>query len=619
MPNQSSNDSQVNSSSQFYSELIEQIIEKYNQNKIRSKDQVYKLLVQGVKRETSEIFELCLSQEKEVIKNRLETERKKLKLTKTLNFLETIEEQWQRWLQDNQTQKKISSNAELIIKEKPENRLLTLVKITDFNQTNVISRNELKQLAQTLKTSENSTDLQQLGDGILEGLNSFKKLEPYLTNWIYDDNKLLGFEREKTNAWIFWSKKIDNSFLEELFKILGKSSSKKENTFANLGRILTDAELRIWVELIITLKYIQKGLISWFDQQPYNIKVGKKLSYGTLLDFAFIWFQLSKEIAKNNYFLKECCFQISLENLRIFAQRDDFPLYSGAFASFSGENLQNALQYFDEPLQQIGNTQEKARLLTLLGYSQRILGKYEQADSFHQQALNIANEANDKPCEIANLNHLARTYVKQKKYQEAISFSQRGLILAREIGDRLGQANSLISLGYAEVFYFSQLEMIDDEKYEKSINYLQEGLSLAQKLSDYQSQCFAYNSLGIAYFVSSQPASAITNLSKGLELAISSGDTYLQGLNYTYLAESYYSLEQLNKSVYYAFLGMYILEQISLNEWRRNAGLLTIIRGKIGEEKFQELLSKYRSDFVRVIGVDGYDYLLSLLEKYLQT
>ena len=611
---------EINSLSQSYSDLIEEIIEAYNQNKIRSKEQIYQTLVQGINKGTGEIFERCLNEKIATIKTRLETERKKLKLTRILKFLETIEQQWQRWLQENQTQDKINDYAQLIVNSEPENRLLTFLKIIDPNQNNNLSKNELKQLSKNLKLANSSTDVQQLSDGIVDGLNSFKLLEPHLTTWLYETNKSsLGFEREKENPWHFWSKKIENSLLKQVLEILGENSLTTQQIFHKLGEILTHSELRFWVELIITIQSLEKGLIVWFDQQPYNIKLGKKLSYGTLLDFAFIWFQVSKEIGKNSYKFSECCFQISLQNLRTFAQRDDFPLYSGVFASFSGKSLQNALQYFNEPLKQIERTQEKARLLTLLGYSQRILGNYQQANLFHQEALQIANEANDKPCEIANLNHLARTYVKQKNYQEAINFSQRALILAREIGDRLGQANSLISLGYGQVFSYSELEIIDNKKYEESINYLQEGLNLAQKLSDYQSQSFAYNSLGIAYFISSQPATAITNLLKGLELAFSSGDVYLQGLNYTYLAESHYALGQEEKAIYYSCLGMYLLDTIGTNEWRKNAGLLSILKGKIGDDSFQNLLGKYRADFIKIIGVDGYDYLPTLLVKYRQT
>ena len=66
-----------------------------------------------------------------------------------------------------------------------------------------------------------------------------------------------------------------------------------------------------------------------------------------------------------------------------------------------------------------------------------------------------------------------------------------------------------------------------------------------------------------------------------------SGDLYLQGLNLSYLAEAYYSSTDLQKAIYTGSVGMYLLEQISSPQWRQAAGLLTILRGQMGVEAFQ--------------------------------
>ena len=148
-----------------------------------------------------------------------------------------------------------------------------------------------------------------------------------------------------------------------------------------------------------------------------------------------------------------------LQILRTFTQRPYFPLYGGIFASFSGSYLRDALDYLDAPLRSTAGTQEKARILTLLGYSQRGLGRYDRSLNFHQQALEIARNAGDKTCEIANLNHLSRTYVQQQNYSEAINYSQRALIFSRQTGDKTGEANALVNLGYSEVMQAKQTEI----------------------------------------------------------------------------------------------------------------------------------------------------------------
>jgi hypothetical protein len=109
---------------------------------------------------------------------------------------------------------------------------------------------------------------------------------------------------------------------------------------------------------------------------------------------------------------------------------------------------------------------------------------------------------------------------------------------------------------------------------------------------------------------------AASYLETGVEAADFSGDFYLQGLNFAYLAEAYYGLNNLERAVGAGAVGMYLLEQIDCQEWRQPAGLLTILQGQMGVEAFQKLLEQQRAKIIAVIHVDGYDRLQQLLEQY---
>jgi tetratricopeptide (TPR) repeat protein len=274
------------------------------------------------------------------------------------------------------------------------------------------------------------------------------------------------------------------------------------------------------------------------------------------------------------------------------------------------------LEYLDQPLRQVPNTQSKARILTLLGYSQRALGEYTQSRQFHQWALEIARAAGDRPCEIASLNHLSRTSLVQQDYAAAIDDSQRALILARQTGDRLGEANALTNLGCSEVFQAQQENTLDSDQYERILDYLQRGLRLSEQEGDRPSQALAANSLGIAQVVSGQYEGAIDSLTQGFRIAQAIGDLYLQGINCTYLAEAYRGLGTTDKAIYTGCLGMYLLHQIQSHQWRQPAGVLSILYGQLGPEAFAAVLAQYRAQFLPQIGVDGYDYLPTLLADY---
>jgi tetratricopeptide (TPR) repeat protein len=618
-----------------YLELIDQIVQTTLKGKIRSKEQIFQMLVQGVSTGTGEIFERCLGDQLAATQRQVDIQTDEFKLAKAnriLRALQTIESEWQRWQEQNQSDDAIVAALQNIILAEPSNRLDAFLRVLDPNHPQSLNLDELKLASQALIRLANrrsepdlKAELLQIAEGIAQGLQSWNRLQEHLVSWIYEQSKgQLGFEGTSSGQpgpWGIWAKYSTSPHLHALFQALASNRSITE-----LAAQYSAIDLKAWVELAITLQLLQRGLVSWFDKLVYDSKVGSKLSISTFLAFAVIWSQLANGFNQSTALgssektrFANGSFFVTLQTLRTFAQRDYFPLYGGVYASFSPTQARDALIYLDEPLRQVDGTQEKARIVTLLAYSLRIQGNYDRANSLHQEVLEIARRGNDLPCEIANLNHLSRNCVAQKKYAEAVNYSQRALILSRQAGDRPGEANALANLGYSEVLQAQQLEQADPEIYQTAISYLQQGLKLSERLGDRQSQALCLSSLGIAYILLEQPQVALTYLEGAMQAAQFSGDLYLQGLNLVYLAEAYYHLQDTGKAVHTASIGMYLLEQISAREWRQAAGLLTILQGQLGTEAFQTTLRQHRTQILAVIGVDGYDHLPELLDKYLRS
>jgi tetratricopeptide (TPR) repeat protein len=615
-----------------YLSLIDEIVQITLKGKIRSKQQVYQMLAKEIAGGEGEIFERCLSDRMGAAKSEIDhptDELKQAKATRSLRAMQTIQGEWERFSVDNQVSAAISAATNAINRAEPHNRLAALLQAIDPNQAQALNLDQIQQLAKALQkqadgNSEENQDLPRLSLGLMEGIKSWQKLQEHLVSWIYEQNRgSIGFGSapEQSGPWGLWANQVNSPFPKALFQTLALNQSVGELAAKQ------HPDLGGFVELAVILQCLQRGLVNWFDQLVYDSKITEKLSISTYLTFAFIWSQLASGFNSSaNKQFANGCFQVTLQILRNFAQRNYFPLYGGIFASFSGKTLRSTLDYLDEPLRRVEGTQEKARILTLLGYSMGTVGQYKQAISFHEQALEIARREGDRRSEIANLNHISRIYVAQKNYAEAINYSQRALILSRQSGDRLGEANALANLGYSEVIQAQQLERVEPEVYESAINYLQQGLQLSERLGDsygagfalQQSKALCCSSLGIAHIVLSQPQVAINYLESGFEAAQKSGDLYLQGLNLSYLAEANYSLQQIEKAIYIGSLGMYLLEQINSPQWRQTAGLVTILRGQVGDEFFRNILQKYRPQIIAVIGVDGYDYIPQLLEKYQQ-
>jgi tetratricopeptide (TPR) repeat protein len=600
-----------------YLALINDIIETTLKGKISSVEQVYQMLLKGITSGTGEVFELVLSDRLNIIQSQVDEETdelKKAKATRSLRAAKTIQTQWQRWQEQNKANEVIALSMREITTASSDERLTTLLRATDPNQKYPLNLSQLQQLAKSLQQFASANeDFQQISDGINRGITAWQKLQPNLLNWMYEQKNSLGFGGipGENSPWASWAKVVNSEVPQAFFHTLAVEQSALEFAQKYQSMSLSD-----WVELVIVLQFLQRGLIGWFDQQAYDIQAGPKLSISTFLTFAVIWSQLASVFQNQAIIYSHGAAQIMLQILRTFAQRPYFPLYGGIFASFSGSYLRDALDYLDVPLRSAEGTQEKARILTLLGYSQRGLGRYDRSLNFHQEALEIARNAGDKICEIANLNHVSRTYVQQQNYGEAINYSQRALIFSRQIGDKTGEANALVNLGYSEVMQAKQNEVSEPEVYESAINYLEQGLKLAEKLNDLQSQALCFSSLGIGYLVTEQYSTAIKYLENAFKTAQVSGDLYLQGRNLAYLAEAYYLMANYEKAVYTGSLGMYLLEQIASEEWRQPATLLTIIRGQLDADKFHLLLQQNRPKMIAVIGVDGYDYIPELLVKY---
>lgn len=606
-----------------YLDLIDRIVTATLKGQIRSKEQVYQMLQADIDSGTGELFERCLQAQVDEVESQLKStdEMTQAKATRKQRALKTIQTEWERWQQENQANAILDTVVQALTVAEPEERLTYLLRAIDPNQTNVLDRDQLQQLAQRLQqvpeAAGSAIALHDLALGLIQGLKTWQQLETDVVSWIYEQAQAnLGFGGavESRGPWASWAKVVDSPALRQLFEDLAQHQGV---TAAGVPVGLDSQE---WVELAVVVQRLQMGLVTWFDKQPYDPKAGKRLSIATFLTFTVVWSQLSQRFeALHQPLLAHSCFQMALQVLYYFAQQSYFPLYGGLFAALSGESWQTMLEYLDQPLQRVANTAGKARILTLLGYSQRALGHYDQALQLHRWALEVAREAQDGKCEAANLNHLSRTYVVRQEFAAAIDSSQRALILARQAGDRLGEANALANLGYSEVFQAQQQNQLDAEEYDRVLESLQRGLQVAERVGDRPSQALCANSLGVAQVILGNYAAAIEVLEKGLQVAGAIGDLFLQGMGFVYLAAAYRGLGNHELAVYTGCLGMYSLYQIDSQEWRRPAGILSVLYGQMGAEAFEAVLTHYRPQFLRQIGVDGYDYLPTLLMEYRQS
>jgi tetratricopeptide (TPR) repeat protein len=473
-------------------------------------------------------------------------------------------------------------------------------------------------------------ELQALAMGLQQGLKTWQSLEGKVVGWVYEDERQIGFgEQQRSDPWQYWAKQIPGTWLGQMFKGITQGET--------VPWLMGHAQISMadWVEAVVALTFLQRALVTWFERQVYAEKIGRKLLISIYLSFAALWGQLSgcwqlcqSLPSQQRQQLSQHCLQLCLQVLQTFSEKDYFPLYGGIFATFNGQSLRRILNHLETPLQQLTDSQPKARILTLIAYAHQVQGEYEQAQTLYQQAMEIGQQLPDPLCVTANLNHLSRLHLWRKQYETAISYGQRALVLSRQQGNTLGEANALANLGFGEIFAAQQpglAEPIDPEICERAITQLQRGAQLGEQLQDPQIQALCGCSLGLAYLNLDQPVDALEPFLKGWKAAQNSGDLFLAGLNVAYLAQATYETWQRNPEpaakkeqiyesmVFFGCLGMYQLHQLGATEWQQTAAVIRKIRLEMGESAFQACLQQHRSTFLPEIGVDGFDYILTLL------
>jgi hypothetical protein len=229
-----------------YSALITQIVEMTIKGQIRSKEQLYQMLVENINAGTSEIFERCLGEILNDVNTEFDSlkssqnlfskdsiELKQAKLTRTARALQSIENEYSRWEKENKTKGIISQATQKLLQAEDHDRVLVFVDIIDQNQDNALNLDQLQQLSQTLKQTAGLTNnterenILNIAIGIEQGLMTWKKLEGDLISWIYElSNNAMGFElKGGTQGRQPWAK-----WLNLLAMSKTKTTQKKEQS-----------------------------------------------------------------------------------------------------------------------------------------------------------------------------------------------------------------------------------------------------------------------------------------------------------------------------------------------------------------------------------------------------
>ena len=147
----------------------------------------------------------------------------------------------------------------------------------------------------------------------------------------------------------------------------------------------------------------------------------------------------------------------------------------------------------------LGSRRVEAWALTRLGAVSSRRGRYDQAVSSFQQALELFQEAADRDGEAEALNGSGETMLAVGQHDKARRFHLNALTLTRQTGGKREQARALTGLG-AICYRQGQLD--------RAAGFHQDALALYREIGDPGGQAAALNGSGEVLLATGQPGEA---------------------------------------------------------------------------------------------------------------
>jgi DNA-binding SARP family transcriptional activator/Tfp pilus assembly protein PilF len=157
-------------------------------------------------------------------------------------------------------------------------------------------------------------------------------------------------------------------------------------------------------------------------------------------------------------------------------------------------------------------------------------GRYHEANTVHQQALESAVATGNPAAELDALNNLGDMDLRRGRYQQALDYFGRALTVARTTGNRTGELAAFAGLGYVHRM---------QGRHEQAREHHAQALNIARAIGNRTGELDALNGLGAIYEVLGRYEQALDHHGRALDIARDTGNRVgeagaLTGLGYVH-------------------------------------------------------------------------------------
>ncbi|WP_287130043.1 tetratricopeptide repeat protein [Candidatus Cyanaurora vandensis] len=444
--------------------------------------------------------------------------------------------------------------------------------------------------------------LDSLINGCRLGVQGCAEVNQAILDWAYEPQQPRISFGQSEGPWLAWGRKLSHPPLKAFLGAVGQGSLREF-----LGANLKLLDEPLWLEFALVLRYAEFTLLDLFEQRIMSGREGDRLANATYMTFLGVWAELGFELANLESPLMEVSYQVGLQVLKEFAQRPYFPLYGPLLVSLSGAALGEAVVHLREPLHEVEDIPEMAKIYNLLGCALRYQGRPQEAAQFFEIATALAQRHAQTQTEAACYVNSGWALVERGSPREALVLQEKALVLTRTVGHRVGESHTLVALGHTLAALYRHPEAID---------YLNRGLGLARDLGETPAESLGLLGLGLVYEATERHSEAVTMLMEARDLCVRTQDLAVLGQVFLALAEAQKSLQKTKLAVQEGVQALLLLHRLQSPRWRQAGGLLVVLRGQLGEEAFAETLKSVTDGMSQGGFQRLYEHVLGLLTEF---
>jgi tetratricopeptide (TPR) repeat protein len=244
-----------------------------------------------------------------------------------------------------------------------------------------------------------------------------------------------------------------------------------------------------------------------------------------------------------------------------------------------------ALRYLEQSLaiqQQIGDRLGEGVTLNNISQIHKVKGDYDTALRYLEQSLAISQQIGDRKGEGVTLNNISQIYDSKGDYDTALRYLEQSLAIMQQIGDRLGEGVTLNNI--------SQIHKVKGD-YDTALRYLEQSLAISQEIGDLQGESVTLNNISSILYIKGHIEEAMAYSYRDLQICQEIGDINGMATTMNNMGSRYFDQEKYEEAVPLLMQAYQIRQKIGSPAANDTAGYLNAIIERIGEAKFQAILS----------------------------